>query len=75
MGLQEQTQLVARAIYFATINDDDNVYDHLLSQPYVSISRNPYITVSESHPLRMITLPDDYEDSDIIYITGKIILL
>ncbi|KAI7860003.1 UDP-glucose:glycoprotein glucosyltransferase-domain-containing protein [Circinella umbellata] len=69
-GLQEQTQLIARGIYFATIDDDDDVYEHLLSQPYVSVSRNPYITVSESHPLRMINLSEDYENSDIIYITG-----
>ncbi|KAI9266794.1 UDP-glucose:glycoprotein glucosyltransferase-domain-containing protein [Phascolomyces articulosus] len=71
MGLQEQTQLITRGIYFGTMGDDDNVYDHLLSQPYVSISRNRYITVSESHPLRMITLPDDYKNIDVIYLIGS----
>ncbi|KAI9482602.1 UDP-glucose:glycoprotein glucosyltransferase-domain-containing protein [Zychaea mexicana] len=70
MGLQEQTQLVARGIYFGSIDDDDNVYDYLLSQSYVSVSRNPYITVSEGHPLRMMALSAAHDTSDIIYLTA-----
>ena len=71
MSLGEQTQLIARGLYFGGIKADDDVYDYFLTRPYVSISRNPYITVSEGHPLRMITLNDDHEHSDILYLTGK----
>ncbi|KAI8146122.1 UDP-glucose:glycoprotein glucosyltransferase-domain-containing protein [Fennellomyces sp. T-0311] len=70
MSLGEQTQLMARALYFGGIKADDDVYDYYLTRPYVSVSRNPYITVSEGHPLQMITLDDNRQRPDVLYLTA-----
>lgn len=69
MGINEQTQVIARDVYFGDLDQDDDVYDHVMSKPYVSASRNPYIIVSEHRPLVM--LPLQTGEQDIHYIYGK----
>ncbi|KAI8384821.1 UDP-glucose:glycoprotein glucosyltransferase-domain-containing protein [Radiomyces spectabilis] len=60
-ALNEQTQLVAGNIYMGQIRQTTNVYEFLLTQPYVAPSRNPYIIVTEDRPLHMLPV---YEPSD-----------
>ncbi|CAO3590292.1 unnamed protein product [Absidia cylindrospora] len=58
MGLMNiQTQMLTRSVYLGEINDDDNVYDFFLNQPYVSSSRNAYVAVSDNRPLLMSGAP------------------
>ncbi|KAG0163854.1 hypothetical protein DFQ28_011083 [Apophysomyces sp. BC1034] len=70
-ALQEQNQIIARDLYFGKLSPDGDVYEHLLSQPYVSGLRNPYITVSENWPLRMLTLHEPHSSlSNLRYFTA-----
>lgn len=69
MGINEQTQVIARDVYFGDLDQDEDVYNHIMSKPYVSASRNPYIVVSEHRPLVM--LPLQTGEQDIHYIYGK----
>ncbi|KAF7724618.1 hypothetical protein EC973_000862 [Apophysomyces ossiformis] len=63
-ALQEQNQIIARDLYFGKLSPHGDIYEHLLSQPYVARSRNPYITVSENRPLRMLTVHEHHAELD-----------
>ncbi|KAL0092862.1 glycosyltransferase family 24 protein [Phycomyces blakesleeanus] len=60
-GLQEQTQLIANAIYYGSMQPKENIYNFLLTQFYVTGSRNPYIAPSESHPLKVLPVHKEFD--------------
>ncbi|CDH57110.1 udp-glucose:glycoprotein glucosyltransferase [Lichtheimia corymbifera JMRC:FSU:9682] len=60
-------QVIARDVYFGDLDQDEDVYNHIMSKPYVSASRNPYIVVSEHRPLVMLPLQTGEQDIHYIY--------
>ncbi|KAI8343874.1 UDP-glucose:glycoprotein glucosyltransferase-domain-containing protein [Chlamydoabsidia padenii] len=51
-----QTQILTKSVYLGEVNEEDNVYDFFLNQPYVSSARNAYVAVNENHPLQIPTM-------------------
>ncbi|CAO3644351.1 unnamed protein product [Cunninghamella echinulata] len=64
-ALNLQTHILAKSVYLGELHDNDNVYDFLLNQNYVSSSRNPYIAITENRPLIMLDFNNDNNNNDI----------
>ncbi|CAO3612891.1 unnamed protein product [Cunninghamella blakesleeana] len=62
-AINTQSHMLAKSFYMGELHDNDNVYNFLLNQNYVSSVRNPYIAVTENSPLRIL----DFNNNQRIY--------
>ncbi|KAI7864650.1 UDP-glucose:glycoprotein glucosyltransferase-domain-containing protein [Spinellus fusiger] len=66
-AISEQTRMIASHVYYGKMTADVNVYEYLVTLPSVEASRNPYITVSKTKPLRFLPLHKNYGAFDSLH--------
>ncbi|KAG9290801.1 hypothetical protein G9A89_011764 [Geosiphon pyriformis] len=68
--INEQTQFLQQKVYLGQIKDDTDIYQYIMSLPYLPSRRNPYVFLSEAKPLKMLNLVGDIDGNIKIDLLG-----